>query len=253
MAEGSIEIYETEDRMFPPPPDFVAAAQVADGSMYDEAAADFEAFWARQARDLLDLGYRFPHDPGVGSALRQVVRGRPAQRLLQLPGPPRGCGQGRQGGFLIGRASRATPRTITYSELLDDVQRFANVMLHLGLRRGDRIAVYMPMIPELAVTMLACTRIGVAHSVIFGGFSPDAITDRCTDAGGPPGGHRRRRLPPGRARCAEAQRGLGPGCGGAVGGACGGGGPLRHRSGHDRGPGSVVARPDGRGGPGLPG
>ena len=73
-------------------------------------------------------------------------------------------------------------RTITYAELLDDVQRFANVLLRLGLRKGDRIAVYMPMIPELAVTMLACTRIGVAHSVIFGGFSPDAITDRCADA-----------------------------------------------------------------------
>ena len=73
-------------------------------------------------------------------------------------------------------------RTITYSELLQDVQRFAGVLQNLGLTRGDRVAVYMPMIPELVVTMLACARIGVAHSVIFGGFSPDAITDRCADA-----------------------------------------------------------------------
>ena len=73
-------------------------------------------------------------------------------------------------------------RTITYAELLQDVQRFAGVLRNLGLARGDRVAVYMPMIPELVVTMLACARIGVAHSVVFGGFSPDAITDRCADA-----------------------------------------------------------------------
>jgi acetyl-CoA synthetase len=73
-------------------------------------------------------------------------------------------------------------RTFTYAELLAEVERFANVLLGLGLTKGDRVAVYMPMIPELPIAMLACTRIGVAHSVIFGGFSPDAITDRCEDA-----------------------------------------------------------------------
>ncbi len=73
-------------------------------------------------------------------------------------------------------------RTITYADLLADVEKFANVLLGLGLEKGDRVAIYMPMIPELPVAMLACTRIGVAHSVIFGGFSPDSITDRCEDA-----------------------------------------------------------------------
>ncbi|MCY3618286.1 MAG: AMP-binding protein, partial [Acidimicrobiaceae bacterium] len=181
MAEGSIEIYETEDRTFPPPPDFAAAAQVADRSMYDEAAADFEAFWAGQARDLLDwdddfhttLEWDLPFAKWfVGGQLnvsyncldRHVAAGRGDKVAFHWEGEP------------------GDTRTITYSELLDDVQRFANVLLRLGLRRGDRIAVYMPMIPELAVTMLACTRIGVAHSVIFGGFSPDSITDRCADA-----------------------------------------------------------------------
>ncbi|MCY3644938.1 MAG: acetate--CoA ligase, partial [Acidimicrobiaceae bacterium] len=181
MAEGSIEIYETEDRTFPPPPDFAAAAQVADRSMYDEAAADFEAFWAGQARDLLDwdddfhttLEWDLPFAKWfVGGKLnvsyncldRHVAAGRGDKVAFHWEGEP------------------GDTRTITYSELLDDVQRFANVLLRLGLRRGDRIAVYMPMIPELAVTMLACTRIGVAHSVIFGGFSPDSITDRCADA-----------------------------------------------------------------------
>ncbi|MDG1088963.1 MAG: acetate--CoA ligase, partial [Acidimicrobiales bacterium] len=73
-------------------------------------------------------------------------------------------------------------RTITFSGLLDEVSKFANVLKGLGLTAGDRVAIYMPMIPELAIAMLACTRIGVAHSVIFGGFSPDAIVDRCDDA-----------------------------------------------------------------------
>ena len=181
MAEGSIEIYETEDRTFPPPPGFAAAAEVSDQSMYDEAAADFEAFWARQARDLLDwdtdfgttLEWDLPFAKWfVGGELnvsyncldRHVAAGKGDRVAFHWEGEP------------------GDTRTITYSGLLDDVQRFANVLLRLGLRKGDRIAVYMPMIPELAVTMLACTRIGVAHSVIFGGFSPDAITDRCTDA-----------------------------------------------------------------------
>src|SRR5207248_5938694 len=73
-------------------------------------------------------------------------------------------------------------RTITYADLLDEVQRFANVLKALGVRRGDRVAIYMPMIPELPVAMLACTRIGAAHSVVFGGFSSDALRDRINDA-----------------------------------------------------------------------
>ncbi len=73
-------------------------------------------------------------------------------------------------------------RTITYSELLADVERFSNVLKGLGVRRGDRVAIYMPMIPELPVAMLACTRVGAPHSVVFGGFSPDTLRDRINDA-----------------------------------------------------------------------
>src|SRR5207248_3130100 len=73
-------------------------------------------------------------------------------------------------------------RTITYADLLDEVQRFANVLKGLGVKRGDRVAIYMPMIPELPVAMLACTRVGAAHSVVFGGFSSDALRDRINDA-----------------------------------------------------------------------
>ena len=73
-------------------------------------------------------------------------------------------------------------RTITYADLLAEVCRFANVLRGLGVARGDRVAIYMPMIPELPVAMLACTRIGAAHSVVFGGFSSDALRDRILDA-----------------------------------------------------------------------
>src|SRR5690606_37719323 len=72
-------------------------------------------------------------------------------------------------------------RTITYAELHEEVCRFANALLGLGVTKGDRVAIYMPMIPELPVAMLACARIGAVHSVIFGGFSPDSIIDRVND------------------------------------------------------------------------
>ncbi len=181
MADGSIEIYESEGRTFPPSPEFAAAALTNDRSLYDEADADMEAFWARQARELLTwskdfdqvLEWKLPFAKWfLGGQLnvsencldRHVDAGKGDKVAYHFEGEP------------------GDTRTITYAELLADVERFANVLKGLGLDKGDRIAIYMPMIPELPVAMLACTRIGVAHSVIFGGFSPDAITDRCVDA-----------------------------------------------------------------------
>ncbi|MPY93789.1 MAG: AMP-binding protein, partial [Acidimicrobiia bacterium] len=183
MADSTPTISELliEERTFPPPPEFRAQALVADRSMWEEADADYEAFWARQARELLTwsedfhttLEWDLPFARWfVGGKLnvsyncldRHVDAGRGDKVAFHWEGEP------------------GDTRTITYAELLDDVQRFANVLLGLGLEAGDRIAIYMPMIPELPVAMLACTRIGVVHSVIFGGFSPDAIVDRCNDA-----------------------------------------------------------------------
>jgi len=181
MAEGSIEIYESESRVFPPSPEFAATALTNDRSLYDEAAADYEAFWARQARELLTwdedfhttLEWNLPYakwflggklNMSVNCLDRHVEAGRGDKVAYHWEGEP------------------GDQRTITYSDLLGEVERFANVLLGLGLSKGDRVAIYMPMIPELPIAMLACTRIGVVHSVIFGGFSPDAITDRCEDA-----------------------------------------------------------------------
>jgi acetyl-CoA synthetase len=184
-----------EDRTFPPPDDVKADALVTDASVYDEAAEDFEGFWARQAAELLDwhtdwttiLEWDLPYANWfVGGRLnaahncldRHVAAGRGDKVAIHFEG------------------ERGDTRTITYAELLDEVQRFANVLKSLGVQAGDRVNVYLPMIPEVVVAMLACARIGAPHSVVFGGFSAQALADRIDDAEAKvlitaDGGHRR--------------------------------------------------------------
>ncbi|MGI9607531.1 MAG: acetate--CoA ligase [Acidimicrobiales bacterium] len=181
MAEPTIEVYEAEDRRFPPASDFQAHALTSDQSLYEEAAADYEAFWARQARELLTWQKPFTNvlewdrpfakwfsdgqlNMSENCLDRHVAAGLGDRIAYHWEGEP------------------GDTRTVTYSDLLTEVKKFANVLKSLGLEKGDRVAIYMPMILELPIAMLACTRIGVAHSVIFGGFSPDAIKDRCEDA-----------------------------------------------------------------------
>ncbi|MEJ7764214.1 MAG: acetate--CoA ligase [Acidimicrobiales bacterium] len=179
-AAGNIEALLSEDRTFPPPAEFVARANVKDRSLHDEAEADVLAFWARQA-EALDwvrpwdevLEWDLPFARWfVGGTLnvsyncvdRHVLAGGGDKVALHWEGEP------------------GDTRTVTYSDLLDQVQRFANVLKGLGVERGDRVCIYMPMVPEVVVAMLACTRIGAAHSVVFGGFSADALRDRINDA-----------------------------------------------------------------------
>ncbi len=180
MTEPTIEDYLHENRLFPPSAEFKANALTSDDSLYREADADYEAFWARQARELLTwnsdftttLEWELPFAKWfVGGTLnvsencldRHVANGIGDRVAYYWEGEP------------------GDTRTITYADLLEEVKKFANVLKGLGLTKGDRVAIYMPMIPELPVAMLACTRIGVAHSVIFGGFSPDSIIDRVQD------------------------------------------------------------------------
>jgi acetyl-CoA synthetase len=176
----AIEAYYLEDRTFPPPAEFAAAALVNDDSLYARADQDWQAFWAEQARALdwfqpwdTVLEWELPFAKWfVGGQLnvsyncldRHVAAGRGDRVALNWEGEP------------------GDTRTITYAQLLDDVCRFANVLKSLGVARGDRVAIYMPMVPELPVAMLACTRIGAAHSVVFGGFSAEALRDRINDA-----------------------------------------------------------------------
>jgi acetyl-CoA synthetase len=181
MNEPTIEDYFHEDRVFPPPASLQAGAVVSDESVYDVAAADPEAFWADAARTTLSwstdfhttLEWDLPFAKWfIGGELnvayncvdRHVEAGNGDRVAFHWEGEP------------------GDTRTITYTDLLDDVSRFANALRHLGVGRGDRVAIYMPMIPELPVAMLACARIGAVHSVIFGGFSPDSIVDRVNDS-----------------------------------------------------------------------
>ena len=181
MSDATIEDYYVEDRTFPPAADFQAGALVADSSLHDEAAADLEAFWGRQARDLVTwstdfdtvLEWELPFAKWfVGGKLnvsyncldRHIEAGNGDKVAYHWEGEP------------------GDTRTITYAELHQEVCKFANVLKDLGVVKGDRVNIYMPMIPELPVAMLACARIGAAHSVVFGGFSPDSLADRINDA-----------------------------------------------------------------------
>ncbi|MEC8985510.1 MAG: acetate--CoA ligase [Actinomycetota bacterium] len=181
MSNQAIEEFYTENRSFPPSAAFQRGALTADQSLYEEADADYEAFWARQARELLTwsqdfhttLEWDLPYAKWfLGGELnityncldRHIENGNGEKVAFHWEGEP------------------GDTKSITYKELLDEVSKFANVLKDLGLQKSDRVAIYMPMILELPIAMLACARIGVAHSVIFGGFSPDAIIDRCEDA-----------------------------------------------------------------------
>jgi acetyl-CoA synthetase len=175
----AIEAYYLEERTFLPPEGFAAEALVNDRSLY-ESAEDWQAFWAEQAQALdwfqpwdQVLEWNLPDAKWfLGGKLnvsyncldRHVAAGRGERVAFHWEGEP------------------GDTKTITYAQLLDEVQRFANVLKGLGVARGDRVAIYMPMVPELPVAMLACTRIGAAHSVVFGGFSADALRDRINDA-----------------------------------------------------------------------
>ena len=181
MTEPTIADFFSEDRTFPPPAGFAEAALVRDAKVYEEAAADPEAFWAHQARELLTwfddfhttLEWEIPFakwflggtlNVSVNCLDRHVAAGLGDRVAYHWEGEP------------------GDVRTLTYADLLAEVCRFANALRALGVQRGDRVAIYMPMIPELAIAMLACTRVGAAHSVVFGGFSPDSIIDRVNDA-----------------------------------------------------------------------
>jgi acetyl-CoA synthetase len=177
---ATIADFLSETRVFPPSEAFRAQAVVDDPDVYDRAAADWLGFWAEQAGALdwfrpwdTVLEWELPFARWFGGGTlnvsyncldRHVAAGHEDKVAFHWEGEP------------------GDTRTITYGQLLTDVSRFANVLRGLGVGRGDRVAIYMPMIPELPVAMLACTRIGAVHSVVFGGFSSDALRDRILDA-----------------------------------------------------------------------
>ncbi len=169
----------SENRTFAPSPEFAAQAN-AKADLYDEAERDRLAFWEKQASNLYwhekwsqVLDWQPPFAKWfVGGKLnasynaldRHVLEGRGDRVAFLFEGEP------------------GDTRKITYAQLLTEVKKTANALLSLGIKDGDRVAIYMPMIPEAAIAMLACARVGAAHSVVFGGFSADSLLARIQDA-----------------------------------------------------------------------
>ena len=179
--QNNIDDLLLENRKFPPSAAFKKNSLAVGTHLYDQAAADDEGFWAQQASDLIDWDqdwhticeWNVPYAKWfVGGKLnvsyncldRHVLAGNGDKVAIHWEGEP------------------GDTRTITYSELLVEVEKFSNVLKSLGVVKGDRVNIYLPMIPEAAVAMLSCARIGAAHSVVFGGFSSQALADRINDA-----------------------------------------------------------------------
>jgi acetyl-CoA synthetase len=169
-----------EGRTFPPPQAFRDQAVASDEGVYAEAARDPEAFWARLAGELewsrpwtTVLDWKPPHAKWfVGGQLNASVN-----CLDRHVRGPR-----RNKAAIIWEGEPGDRRTLTYFDLHRQVSTFANVLKSLGAVKGDRVAIYMPLVPELAIAMLACARIGAVHSVVFGGFSAESLRDRINDA-----------------------------------------------------------------------
>jgi acetyl-CoA synthetase len=179
MANDSIENLSTENRTFAPNPEFAAQAN-AQSTLYQDAEHDRLAFWDRQAEALVwekkwdkTLEWESPYanwfiggklNATVSALDRHVAEGRGARIAFHFEGEP------------------GDTRTISYADLLSDVCKASNALTSIGIKSGDRVAIYMPLIPEAVVAMLACARIGAIHSVVFGGFSADALLSRIQDA-----------------------------------------------------------------------
>ena len=180
-AQPGLENLLHETRSFPPSPEFAAQAN-ATPELYEEARADRLAFWARQANDLVTWRTPFTEtldwsqapvarwfaDGTLNAAYnavdRHVEAGLGDRVAIHFEGEP------------------GDTRTVTYAELQRDVSRAANALAALGVETGDRVVIYLPMVVEAVVAMLACARIGARHSVVFGGFSADALRSRIADA-----------------------------------------------------------------------
>jgi len=180
MPDRTIEALLREERTFPPPASFQRSAVMRDKQVYDAASRDLEGFWARAAEELhwfkkwdKVLEWKLPYAKWfVGGQTnisyncidRHVAGGKRTKAAIIWEGEP------------------GDQRVLTYGDLHREVSKFANVLKQLGVRRGDRVAIYLPMIPELPIAMLACARLGAAHNVVFGGFSAEALRDRINDA-----------------------------------------------------------------------
>ncbi|KAA3640995.1 MAG: acetate--CoA ligase [Armatimonadetes bacterium] len=180
MADTGIENLLHENRLFPPSASFAAAA-VATQADYDEADADYVAYWTRQAKERLTW-FKEPTETLDESNAPFYTWFADGELNVSYNCLDRHLATGGDKVAYHWVGEPGDTRTITYQQLSDEVNRFANGLRSLGVGKGDQVAIYMGMVPELPIAMLACARIGAPHSVVFGGFSADAIVDRVDDA-----------------------------------------------------------------------
>jgi acetyl-CoA synthetase len=185
MTDSPLTSILKEERVFAPPAAFAEQAHVpslaAYQALYAEAEQDPEAFWARQARERLHwfkpfqqtLQWEAPFAQWFVGGTTNVAYNCLDRHLTTWR---------RNKAAIIWEGEPGDKRIYTYQTLHHEVCRFANVLKKLGVRKGDRVALYMPLVPELAIAMLACARIGATHSIVFGGFSAEALRDRINDA-----------------------------------------------------------------------
>ena len=185
LSSQDIDSTLRENRVFPPPPEFSAKAHIKSlqeyESLYRQSIQDPEKFWASAAGE---LHWFKPWDKVLDWNLpwaKWFVGGK--TNLSYNCVDRHALGERAQKTAIIWEGEPGEVRRLTYAELLDEVQKFASALKHLGIKKGDRVAVYMGMTPELAIALLACARIGAVHSVIFGGFAANAIADRVNDSG----------------------------------------------------------------------
>jgi acetyl-CoA synthetase len=186
VTEQTITSISRETRVVRPSAEFKAQANLGSEALYkrlySESVNSPEKFWGRQARELLSwrkpfgkvLRWKLPHAKWFESGKLNVSENCLDRHLAS--------GRGNKAAIIF-EGEPGDVRTLTYRQLHAEVCRMANALTGLGLAKGDRVAVYMPMVPEAAVAMLACARLGVVHTVIFGGFSSEAIKDRVNDCG----------------------------------------------------------------------
>ena len=196
---SDIDVLLHENRRFPPRSDFASQAHAANDEIYKRAAADPEAFWAEQARSLhwfspwtSVLEWEPPRAKWFAGGTLNVAYNCVDRHINSAR---------RNKAAIIFEGEPGDRRTLTYWDLYVEVRKFANVLKSLGVQRGDRVGIYLPLIPEAAVAMLACARIGAIHSVVFGGFAPESLRDRMNDAAAKvvitaDGGYRRGQIVP---------------------------------------------------------
>lgn len=177
---GELASLLEEERRFLPPQSFSEKANINDENIYEEAKKDREGFWAKFASELhwfkkwdRVLDWDPPHAKWFVGGKINVSYNCVDRHIL---------GGLRNKAAIIWEGEPGDQRTLTYWDLYREVNKFANVLKSLGVEKGDRVAIYMPMIPELPIAMLSCARIGAVHSVVFGGFSAEALRDRINDA-----------------------------------------------------------------------